>query len=282
MIDREARCWRKLIRLANADSSDDAELIAAFMGALTVVSDSALDAPVLVPTLGGTPALFHPGLALEARRVQPELCLLLRLAASAGTRAQRKVARQILAKSRTHQAKWEKLPAALRGKIMKPLSDFRFVRSKQEKDVVYLEAKSEGAEDRTRPWYQVPLWRGPLDPWCGFIRDVLARRGGEPIRLCRLGGCGRFFVRDRKRAFCSPGCKLKFHEPARRWSKPKRRDYQYRYLAEKLLAAGGAPAIKRRIDQVERRKISAEKKRRLLAILGRLELGPGHNRNSVL
>ena len=105
------------------------------------------------------------------------------------------------------------------------------------------------------------------DPWCGFIRDVLARRGREPIRLCRLGSCGRFFIRDRKRAFCSPGCKLKFHEPARRWSRPKRRDYQYRYLAKKLLAAGGTPAIKSRIKRVERGKISAEKKQRRLAIL---------------
>ena len=266
--DREARCWRKLIRLANADSCDDAELVAAFMGALTVVSHSALDAPLLVPTLDGTAALFHPGLAQEARRVQPELCLLLRLASSAGTRAQRKLARQVLAKSRSHEAKWEQLPAALRGKIMKPLSDFRFVQSNQKKDLVYLEGRAERAEERTPPRYQVPLWCGPLDPWCGFIRDVLARRGREPIRLCRLRSCGHFFMRDRKRAFCSPGCKLKFHEPARHWSRAKRRHYQYRYLAEKLLAAGGAPAIKRRIEQVKSRRISAEKKRRLLAILG--------------
>jgi hypothetical protein len=267
MTNRDARCWQKLMRLANADPSDDAELVVAFMRALRVVSDSALDAPLLVPALGGTPAFFHPGLAQEARRVQPELRLLLRFAASAGTRAQRKLARQVLAQSRSHEAKWEKVPAALRGKIMKPLSDFRFVRSKQEKDVVYLEAKSGGAQERMRPRYQVPLWRGPLDPWCGFVRDVLERGGREPIRLCRLAHCGRFFVRDRKRAFCSPRCRLKFHEPARRWSRPKRRNYQYRYLAEKLLAVGGAAAIKHRIEQVERRKISAEKKRRLLATL---------------
>jgi hypothetical protein len=268
MTDREASCWRKLIRLANADPSDDTELVVAFTRALRVVSDSALGTPLLVPTLDGTPAFFHPGLAREACRVQPELRLLLRLAASAGTRAQRKRARQVIAQSRSHEAKWEKVPAALRGKIMKPLSDFRFLQSKQEKDVVYLDGKSEGPKERMPPRYQVPLWCGPLDPWCGFIRDVLARRGREPIRLCRLGGCGRFFMRDRKRAFCSPGCKLKFHESARRWSRPKRRDYQYRYRAEKLLAAGGAPAIKSRMEQVERGKISAEKKRRLLAILG--------------
>jgi hypothetical protein len=267
MTNREVRCWRKLIRLANADPCDDVELVAALMHALTVVPDSALDVPLLVPMLGGTPALFHPGLAQEARRVQPKLHVLLRLAANIGTRTQRKLARQIIVQSRSHEAKWEKVPAALSGKIMKPLSDFRFVQSKQEKDVVYLEGKSKGPKERTPPRYQVPLWCGPLDPWCGFIRDVLARHEREPIRLCRLSGCERFFVRDRKRAFCSPGCKLKFHEPARRWSKPKRRDYQYHYLAEKLLAAGGAPAIKRRIEQVDCRKISTEKKRRLLAIL---------------
>jgi len=273
MADREACCWQKLIRLVNADPCNDAELVRAFMVALKVVSDSALDVPLLIPILGGTPALFHPGLAREARHLQPELRLLLLLAARAGTKAQGILARQNLAKSRSHEAKWEKTPAALRGKIVKPLSDFRFVRSNQEKDVVYLEAKPEGAQERMPPRYQIPLWRGPLEPWCGFIGDVLERGGREPIRLCRLGSCGRFFVRDRKRAFCSPVCKLKFHEPARRWSGPKRRDYQYRYLAEKLLAAGGAAAIKRRIEQVKRRKISAEKKRRLLAILGSVQQG---------
>lgn len=348
MRGREMRLGRRLIRLANDRSLDDRELVAAYIHVLgSVRPTSARECLVVfqgredfvVPLLNDVPATWLQDFANEARRIQPELRILLRVAAGAATRAQKLSASQILAHSRAHEAKTVNLPPGLRGKTRQLLRDFhavpdialrkalaqlpdeparkykaedgtivtlrdgvlscscpyesqpsfeewkrrppcehisqvlRRLREKTAKSAkkvkpiegtVSLLLKSKGVAPPQRGWYQIPDYDGVLGQIAAFLAEALdQKRAGELFRLCRLPSCGKFFMRQRNLAFCSPKCKLKFHAKARQMPRLRMRDYQYRRRWE----GRSCEAIREQMREVERRNYTAAKKRRLQTIL---------------
>jgi hypothetical protein len=263
MTNRELRCWQRLVALAYAESEH--HLVAGFTNALTRVIPASFfqsmtrkSAAAAIPFLDGLPALEHPGLADEARRIQPELRILLRYVAGATTLVQKKLAKQVLDDHPMPEMKWMSMPTALRGKIRRPLADFRAIQD--DKGVVYLHPRTERSE-KPVGWYLTRDLREPLTQFCGFIREELDKhRGRRPLRLCGLLSCGKVFLRRGKVAFCSPRCRYKQKQMPR----GEMRAYMTGRAAKQLLASGGVKAVRARIEQIERGNSPPGKKRRLL------------------
>jgi hypothetical protein len=236
MTREEATQWRRIARFANADD-DDNELAARSL--------SVLGAFGIVPALGGLPARADPSvihsLAARAREALPELRALLRGLVPGATRAQRQHVRRLLrehrehvkgAEGQTHEAllKGSSIPGKLAymgdfAAIAELLANKKKRMHKSEKVLTY-KVRFEGPALGPVKRYPTARYRDLLDP---IIHHLIPDPpdGFEPVRVCGLAACRKFFLRSGRRRFCSAACKWKYHQ----MSREQRRNYQRRYRA---------------------------------------------------
>lgn len=247
--------WRRIIRLANA-SGDDRELAArstAVLGAFGIFPTLALDG---LPHREDPSVI--PSLAARAREILPDLRALLRGLVPGATPAQRNYVQSLRAEHVKHIGSAEnRAPnAVLSGE--KIIGRMVVVPHEPKEGVRVYTFRFEGPD--LGPTKRLPTaeYRDLLDPIFHRLID-----GFEPVRVCGLAACGKFFLRSGRRVFCSAQCKWKYHQ----MSSEERRDYMYEYKARKLRRMCGSTAVRRMMEKVRRRKLSAARRRRLLAIL---------------
>jgi len=245
--------WARLLRFANASERDDPQLVAQFT--------NLLDTFGIVPELRGLPARQHSGLAKNARMVQKGVHVLLRYLLGDQTASRR--ARDLLAEHRGHFSKHPVLqPVDVTKTRLAARPGKSFVKRKAEGwTIIHRERRRKHVTALPRELSTIVQFRDALDPVCHFVDHAIECGEVPPIGYCR--NCQDFFPRRGRARYCSPNCHSAFY----RMDPIERREYQYRYRAERLLKSEGRQALHARIKQVRRRQITEAKRQSILKIL---------------